>query len=339
MNSRRKFLKSSVIAGIGVTTSSIQASCDQSGNNQVKDFKIGIIGLDTSHSPAFAKYINNPENESMHGMLVSAAYPYGSNTIESSAKRIPQYTDQFKSMGIKIENDLDALIGQSDGILLETNDGTMHLEQALKVIGAGKPLFIDKPVAAGLADVIEIYETAEKNKVPIFSSSSLRYLQKAQDVRKKKVIGNVKGASTYSPEKFEPSHTDLFWYGIHGVEILYTLMGTGCKSLKRITTKSTDLVIGKWDKERLGTFRGDLSGLQQYGGTAFGSEGVMEVGPSEGYGGLIEEIIRFFRTGKSPVADKETIELYTFMEAADISKERKGDWVDLSEVYDLARKI
>lgn len=337
MNSRRQFLKSSAIAGIGLTTSSIQASCNQSGDKENKNFNIGIIGLDTSHSPAFAKYINNPEIESMEGMKVSAAYPLGSKRIESSAKRIPEYTEQFKSMGIKIEHDLDALIEQSDGILLETNDGTMHLSQALKVIAAGKPLFIDKPVAAGLGDVIEIYEAAKKKNVPVFSSSSLRYLSKAQDVREKKVIGEIKGANTYSPEKFEPSHTDLFWYGIHGVEILYTIMGTGCQSLKRITTESTDLVIGKWEDERLGTFRGDLSGLQQYGGTAFGSEGVMEVGPFDGYGGLIEEIIRFFRSGQSPVPDEETLELYTFMEAADVSKDRKGAWVTLNEVYEMAR--
>ena len=208
MNNRRQFLKSSVIAGIGITTSSIQASCGQSSKHQNEDFKLGIIGLDTSPRPAFAKYINDPDKDSMLGMQVTAAYPLGSTRRESSAERIPEYTEQFRSMGIKIENDLDALIEQSDGILLETNDGTMHLEQALTVIEAGKPLFIDKPVAAGLADVIEIYDTAKKNKVPVFSSSSLRYLKKAQDVRKKKVIGDIKGANTYSPEKIEPSHTD-----------------------------------------------------------------------------------------------------------------------------------
>ena len=338
MKNRRQFLKSSVLASIGVTASALHTSCNQSSERKTQDFKIGIIGLDTSHSPAFATYINDPENESMKGMQVTAAYPFGSKVIESSYKRIPEYTEQFKSMGIKIENDLEALIEQSDGILLETNDGTLHLEQALKVINAKKPLFIDKPVAAGLADVIKIYDAAEKNKVPLFSSSSLRYLKKVQEVRHEKIIGDITGASTYSPEHLEPSHTDLFWYGIHGVEILYTIMGTGCQSLKRISTENTDLVIGKWAGERLGTFRGDLSGQQHYGGTAFGREGVLEVGPGEGYGPLLEEIIVFFRTGKSPVSTGETVELYTFMEAADVSKERNGEWVELKDVYNMAKE-
>ena len=95
MKSRRQFLKNSVLAGIGVTANSIQASCNQSGTQKNQDFNIGIIGLDTSHSPAFTKYINDPKKESMQGMRVTAAYPFGSKRIESSAKRIPEYTKEF----------------------------------------------------------------------------------------------------------------------------------------------------------------------------------------------------------------------------------------------------
>jgi predicted dehydrogenase len=335
MNKRRQFIKKSVIAGIGLSTN-IPSPMAQAINQNNKDFKIGIIGLDTSHSPAFTKYINDPERESMHNVQVIAAYPFGSKRIESSASRIPEYTEQAKTMGLTITESISSLIDQVDGILLETNDGALHLEQALEVIEARKPLFIDKPVAAGLEDVIRIYEAAKDNHVPLFSSSSLRYLKNAQDVRNNQVIGDIAGASTYCPEHWEPSHTDLYWYGIHGVEMLYTIMNTGCQSVKRILTENTDLVIGKWSGERLGTFRGDLLGRQQYGGTAFGTKGVMDVGTYEGYGMLIEKIIEFFRTGISPVDDAETLELYTFMEAADVCKQRKGEWVELQEVYNMA---
>ena len=170
----------------------------------------------------------------------------------------------------------------------------------------------------------------------MFSSSSLRYVQKAQDLRNNQTIGDILGAYTYGTMEIEPSHTDLYWYGIHGVELLYTVMRSGCEQVSRITTESTDLVIGKWADERVGSFRGIIKGRQKYGGTAFGSKDVTDVGTSEGYGELIENIIQFFRTGVSPVDDDETIELYTFMEAADVSKKRNGAWVDLKEVYDMA---
>src|SRR3954468_15814160 len=123
------------------------------------------------------------------------------------------------------------------------------------VIKAGKPMFIDKPVAASLNDVISIYAAAKQANVPIFSSSSLRYMQSVQDVVKGKV-GAVLGADTFSPATLEKTHPDLFWYGIHGVEILFTIMGTGCKQVVRIHTNDTDVVVGTWKDGRVGTFRG-----------------------------------------------------------------------------------
>ena len=335
MDNRRKFIKKSVVAGLGISSGFNYSSTHARGQVN-RDLKLGIIGLDTSHSPAFTKYINDPEKPSMQGVQVTAAYPYGSTKIESSASRIPEYIEEVKAMGVSIVDDIDSLIDQVDGILLETNDGSLHLEQAMRVIKTGKPMFIDKPVAAGLEDVIRIYKAANEHQVPMFSSSSLRFMKNAQEVRYEKVIGEITGANTFSPEEWEPSHTDLFWYGIHGVEILYTIMGTGCQSIKRILTDNTDLVIGKWSGDRLGIFRGDLHKRQYYGGTAFGTKGIKEMEQFHGYGALLEKVVEFFRTGISPVDDAETVELYTFMEAADVSKNRNGEWIELKEVYDKA---
>jgi len=338
MTNRRNFIKKSMIAGAGITAGIPSALAKKNQHNNA-DVRIGIIGLDTSHSPAFTKYINDPKNARMKGANVVAAYPYGSTRIETSAGRIPEYIEQMKVLGVEITDSLDSLIDQVDAVLLETNDGTLHLEQAMPVINSKKPLFIDKPVAAGLVDVIRIYKSAGDHQVPLFSSSSLRYMQKAQEVRNQQTIGEITGASTYSPESWEPSHSDLYWYGIHGIEILYTIMNTGCQRVRRVLTENTDLVIGEWSGGRLGTFRGDLKGHQAYGGTAFGTEGVTDLGSFEGYGPLVDQIIEFFRTGKSPVDPAETLELYTFMEAADVCKQRNGNWVELGEIYENTLKV
>jgi predicted dehydrogenase len=338
MTNRRNFIKKSMIAGAAVSTGIPMASAGKE-KQQNTEIRIGIIGLDTSHSPAFTRYINDPENSDLKGAKVVAAYPYGSTRIETSANRIPEYTDQMKAMDVEIIDSIKILVDQVDAILLETNDGTLHLEQALPVIETKKPLFIDKPVAAGLVDVIRIYQTARQHQASVFSSSSLRYMKKAQEVRNKQIIGDITGASTYSPESWEPSHTDLYWYGIHGVEILYTVMNTGCKRVRRVLTENTDLVIGEWSDGRIGTFRGDLQGHQAYGGIAFGTEGVTDLGSFEGYGPLVEKIVEFFRTGEVPVDPAETVELYTFMEAADVCKHRHGDWVELGEIYENTMRV
>ena len=61
-----------------------------------KVMRIGIIGLDTSHSTAFTELINSGSDETFSkGFRVVAAYPYGSKTIQSSYERIPGYIAYF----------------------------------------------------------------------------------------------------------------------------------------------------------------------------------------------------------------------------------------------------
>jgi predicted dehydrogenase len=288
---------------------------------------IGIIGMDTSHSVAFTKYINGKEN----GFEVKTAFTTVSKDIPSSYERVDKFTAEIKSLGVQIVDSIDKLLEISDCILLETNDGRLHLEQAEEVFKSGKRVFIDKPVAASMEDVKQIYKIAGDQDIPVFSSSGTRYLSKAQKVRQGSV-GQVLGADTYSPVSYEPNHSELYWYGIHGVELLYTVMKEGCQRVRRSVTDKYDMVIGEWQHGGIGTFRGILEGNKGYGGQAFGTEGVSELGPWEGYDALVETILDYFRTGTMPVPPRETLEIYAFMEAAKISSQTNGDWIDLNSV-------
>ena len=138
-------------------------------------FRLGIIGLDTSHAVAFTKAINDPAEPDVAHVEVGAAYAKGSPDIQSSVSRVPKYTKEMEDLGISIEQSLDELVARCDGILLETNDGRPHLEQIRPVLAAKKPVFVDKPIAGSLADAVAILRAAENAGVPIFSSSSLRY--------------------------------------------------------------------------------------------------------------------------------------------------------------------
>lgn len=303
---------------------------------QKMEKKVGIIGLDTSHSTAFTRLLNDPEKEpDLAGFTVVAAYPHGSPDIESSVSRIPRYTEEIQELGVEIVPSIEELIRKVDVVLLETNDGRPHYEQVLPVLRAGKPVFVDKPIAGSLEDAVRIFEAAEAHQVPLFSSSSLRFIENAQAIRNGK-IGHVVGADTYSPATIEPSHPDLFWYGIHGVETLFTVMGTGCESVQRIYTDSTDIVVGMWKDGRIGTFRGMRNGENGYGGTAFGANEIHDIGPYTGYRPLVVEIVQFFKTGVPPVSKAETLEIYAFMEAADESKRQDGARVTLESVMQRA---
>lgn len=299
--------------------------------------RVGIIGLDTSHSIAFTKVLNDPDaTEDVARCKVVCAYPQGSPDIESSTSRVPGYTEEMKKMGVEIVDSIDELLKRCDCVLLESNDGRPHLEQYLPVLKAGKPCFIDKPLAGSLVDCLKIYSQADKAGVPVFSSSSLRFSSGVQAIRQG-AAGDVLGCDAYSPCHLEATHPDLFWYGIHGVELLYTAMGPGCQSVTRRHADGVDHVVGTWSGDRIGTFRGIRAGKSGYGGVAYGSKAIQPLGGYEGYRPLVVEIVKFFRTGQTPIDPQETLELYAFMEAADESKRRGGEPVRIDEVMKKAK--
>jgi len=295
--------------------------------------RVGMIGLDTSHSTSFAKLLNAPNPSPVFGgYRLVAAYPHGSRDIKASVDRIPEYTKAVEKYGVEIVGSIDDLLQKVDVVLLVTNDGRIHLEQVIPVFKAKKPVYIDKPMTASLKDAIKIFELGKEYNVPVFSSSALRYVNNLQEIVKGK-FGKVLGADTYSPAPIEKTHPDLFWYGIHGVEILFAAMGTGCKEVVRIHTNGTDYVVGTWDDGRIGSVRGTRTGQHIYGGTVYTEKGAVVVDPHEGYTNLLTVIIEFFKTGNSPINPNETLEIMAFMEAADLSRKKRGKAVKMETVF------
>ncbi len=289
------------------------------------DLRIGMIGLDTSHVSAFSKVLNDPADKNhVPGARVVAAFKGGSPDIASSRDRVDKFTEELTTKyGVKLVDSIEELCKQVDCVMLESVDGRPHLAQARPVIEAGKPLFIDKPMAASLKDALEIFRLAREKKVPVFSASSLRFGKDTQSVRNGS-IGKVLGAETFSPVNVEPTHPELFWYGIHGVESLFAVMGPGCVSVTRGTAADGGIeVTGTWKDGRTGIFR-QAPGNKGYGGKARGEKGEAPAGVYDGYAPLLVEVIKFFQTGAVPFPGRETVEILAFMEASDESKRLDG---------------
>jgi hypothetical protein len=283
--------------------------------------------------------LNGPEaTGELAGVKVVVGYAGGSADIPSSRDRVAGYTRELREKhGVEIVDSIDELLKRVDVVLLESVDGRPHLEQARPVFRARKPVFIDKPVAGTLADAIAIYDLAKETGTPCFSSSSLRFSPGILGMRQNAAVGEVVGCDAYGPCHLEEHHPDLYWYGVHGVETLFTIMGTGCESVSRIQTAGTDLAAGVWKGGRIGTFRGLREGKADYGATVFGTKAIAPSGGYAGYKPLVVEICKFFRTGKPPVSAEETIEIFAFMEAADESKRQGGKPVTIESVMAKAR--
>jgi predicted dehydrogenase len=223
---------------------------------------------------------------------------------------------------VQFYQDITSLCRNVDAVLLESLDGRVHLEQAKQVIAAHKILFIDKPLADSLQDAREIATLAKEAHVPWFSSSSLRYADWVQDLRSK----DNQGVYSWGPGPQEPHQKlELSWYAIHPIEVLYTLMGPGCDQVSETTSAEADVITGHWKDGRLGTVRA-IRPYSEYGAVVFRSKTIVQ-SPAKvqfSYKLLVEQIVQFFQTGKLPVPNEETLEIFAFMEAAQRSKRNGG---------------
>jgi predicted dehydrogenase len=292
--------------------------------------RLGVLDFDTSHVVEFTRRLNHktPDKDQwVDGAEVVVACP-GSSKI--MPERIPDYVKQMQQMGVPLVDRPADMIGKVDGMLIESQEGGAHREAARPFLEAGIPCFVDKPFACSTADARRIAELAARKGVPVFSSSSLRYgaelVSFAADPKRGKLIG----ALAYGPaplfEKDPALNPGLYHYGIHAVEILYTLMGPGCRRVSCTHEKGADVVTGQWKDGRLGSVRGIREGKADYGALLFTDKGVrpLPIDARYAYRDLLREIVRMFQTKKAPVDVAVTVEIVAFIEAANKSAANHG---------------
>ncbi len=288
------------------------------------DLRLGIVGTDTSHVIGFATAYNDPSSSGhVPGARIVAAFRGGSPDIPASRDRIDGFTRQLQEKyGIEIVDTIAELCRRVDGVLLTSNDGRVHLAQAREIISAGKPLFIDKPLASTLEDAREIARLAKTAGVPWFSTSTLRYAVAGLKT------ADLTGVEVWGPGPLEEHHhLDLSWYAIHEAEMLFTLLGTGCEEVTRVESADASVVACRWKDGRIGTMRA-LRPYSDYGAVLFRKTEKNQTSETRPIRAttieLDRDLVKFFTTGIPPVPNEDTLELIAFLDAAQRSKESGG---------------
>ncbi|MCQ6563189.1 Gfo/Idh/MocA family protein [Paenibacillus mendelii] len=288
--------------------------------------KIGMIGLDTSHVTAFAKLINDV-NDDHHvpGGRVTIAYPGGSPDFPLSINRVEGFTEELRvQYGVEIVATPEEVAERCDAILLESADGRVHLEQFARIASYGKPVFIDKPLALTAADAEEIGRLAVQHGIPVMSASSLRYTDIMNIEIEREDGGAIIGADVHGPMSVEPTQSYYFWYGIHMAEMLFAIMGHGCEEVCAVSSESHDLITGRWKDGRIGTLRGNRSGSYQFGALVHRTGGSTYVDASSptkpAYAGLLEQVMLMFVTGRPSLQWEDTVAIIRFLEKAEESR-------------------
>ncbi|WP_251552216.1 Gfo/Idh/MocA family protein [Neobacillus muris] len=292
----------------------------------METINIGMIGLDTSHAAAFTKLLNDPANPfRVKGGRVVMACPAGSADFALSRSRIEGITKEVEQYDVQIADTLEEVAERCDAILLESVDGRDHLEQVSRLISFKKPIFIDKPLCLCSVDAAQIAALSERFQTPIMSCSALRFAESLQRALAIKDKGRMIGADCFGPMEMVDVETGYFWYGIHTIEMLYTILGRGALDVMAIFHQDSDLIVSKWGDGRIGTARGNRSGNDHFGAVIHFEKGNEYVSIHSSakpfYASLLEEILRFLRNGKPIVPIGETLEIIRFIEAANESRE------------------
>lgn len=300
--------------------------------------KLGIVDCDTSHVLQFTMRHNHipvekggiAEDQWVDGCKVVMAYPGTSKVMDQ--KTIDERARQLKKWGVKIVEKPEDMIGKIDGVLIESNQGSQHFKHARMFMKAGLPCYIDKPFTNSASDALKIRDLAAKYNVPFFSSSSLRYAPEV--VAAQTELGRIFGVDTWSPASLHKASPGLAHYGIHGVEILFALMGAGCEAVSCAFNKEIGEVnTAKWSDGRVGVMRGTRQGAHAYGFVAWGESEVRTSGINTAYiyRELCKQQVQLFQTGQPPIDINETIELVCFMDAALESSKKGGEWIELKK--------
>ncbi len=291
----------------------------------MSELRLGILGCDTSHVVEFTKRLNHVEvaaTQWVDGARVVAAWPGRS---EIAPDRLPGYVEALRRLGVSVVDQPEDL--RVDAVLVEAQQGSTHAGLAVPLLRAGVPVFVDKPFACSVADAAAMVEAAGRGGAPLLSASSLRFAPEVQAVQ-----GGVQGAQTWSPAALHPGNPGLFHYGVHGVEMLYALMGgAGCQAVRCTSTEGADDAMGVWGDGRLGGVRGLRGGAHGYGFTTFGADGVQSgaVGTEWIYRNLLRVVVSVLGGGPSPVSPRELVEAVAFQECALRSAQEGGREVRL----------
>jgi predicted dehydrogenase len=297
-------------------------------------FKIGLVGLDTSHCVAFTQILQDGNFKYyLPGAQVVGVYPGGSQAFSLSRDRVRGFTEQLQSRyGLPLYDSLEGLAADVDGLMLLSGDGRQHLEQ-FRSLACGKPVFIDKPLATKTGDAGEILRLAAQTGTPVQSCSSLRFAAG--------IAGPLEqGEALVACESFGPApvyadYPGLYWYGIHGIEILFSWMGAGCRSVRSISHPQMDVLIGEWDDGRLGIYRGTRFEGSTFGCLLHTTRGAAYRQARDEppfYSLLLKEVLDFFLEGKRFVSPEEMFAVIACIEAAHSSVEHGGQAVALKRL-------
>jgi hypothetical protein len=231
MESRRSFIEKAALAGIAGIVAARTAPVFAQNAGMVK---IGHLGLG-SHSFT-ARFANPPE--AWKGKVKCRPYAVWDDAPGVAEK-------MKKEQGFeKVFTDPVQLAKESDAVHVEHADYRRSLELSRPALEMGKPVFINRPFTATIADAEEVVRLAKAYKAPLMSASTLEFQPEVLEMQTfAKEKGPLRAYEAYCPEQH------FSWMFPHVINYAHAAFGGGIDTAYYTGTFNLDL--GKWIDEHL----------------------------------------------------------------------------------------
>ena len=204
-------------------------------------FRIGIIGTESSHALAFAKYYNLPDPETgktpYEDIRVVAVY----GTDQAANEQIVNET------GVAcIAQSVDEILDQVDAVMITSRKGSEHMTYALPFIERRIPLFIDKPFTSDPAEADMLMTKILAHNCPVMGGSACKYLADIAAikalVRQLQDEGRFVSASMSFRIELNSPFDGIYFYSPHLVEMCLEVFGFDVKKIQAMRTGKDVLV-------------------------------------------------------------------------------------------------
>ena len=267
--------------------------------------RIGIIGTENSHAMAFSRIFNKPDE--------SGRFVFPDCRVVGVYGPDPESTAQIMNeVGVDfIAQDTDEFIGKVDAVMITCRKGSLHHDHAVKFIGQGLPLFVDKPITSDPAQALDLIARAKAKGVPLVGGSSCKYSASLPPIKEKiaalRAAGKLSTATIHYAAERDSIYDGFYFYASHTVEILFELFGHEVRSVRACENAKGVTVVARYD--------GCDVTLQFMAGCY--APGILVVSPEDSFyepisnDGIFEaeagHFVEMVRTGRVPQTPEELI--------------------------------
>lgn len=186
--------------------------------------RFGLIGVDSSHAMQFTRLFGDGRSGRVTGGAVTAAWKAPTSVdFPPSRDRNDENARALADLGVPLLDSPEAVVEESDALLLVSADVRTRREQFERLAPAGKPVFVDTRFAANPQDARHMLHLAEESGCLMLSGSPKRFTPEFLALP-----AGVESIELRGPLVTHPGHPGLAWYGVHLVDLAVALFGPGC---------------------------------------------------------------------------------------------------------------